>query len=76
VGGTRSDRAVLSDAADRSGAPSYDPARLRREVLALAGSIARAPAAELRPGGSAYGPLAALSGALDAVLNQDVPEKK
>ncbi len=76
AGGTRSDRAALSDAADRSAAPAYDAARLRREVLALAGSIARAPAADLRPGGSAYGPLAALSGALDAVLNLDEPEKK
>jgi ParB family chromosome partitioning protein len=69
--GTRAERAALADAANQVGAPLYDAERLRLEVLALAGSIARAPAAELRPGGSAYGPLAALSGALDAVLNQD-----
>lgn len=68
--GTRADRAALAAAASQAGAPAYDADRLQSEVLALARSIARAPVTELRPGGSAYGPLAALCGALDAVLNQ------
>ena len=45
-----------------------DRDRLRAEVLALARTLARAPATDLRPGGPAYAPLAALAGALDALL--------
>lgn len=74
--GTRADRAALAAAASQAGAPAYDADRLQSEVLALARSIARAPASELRPGGRAYGPLAALCGALDAVLNQTEPADK
>ena len=66
--GARADRQALTRAADAAGAPPYDADRLRAEVLALAQTLARAPAADLRPGGAAYAPLAALCGALDAVL--------
>ncbi len=68
AGGDRAERAALARAADAAGAPAYDAARLRDEVLALARTLVRAPAADLRPGGAAYAPLAALCGALDAVL--------
>lgn len=71
--GTRADRAAVATAANEIGAPPYDAERLQTEVLALAGTIARAPAQDLRPGGSAYGPLAALCGALDAILNRNEP---
>lgn len=61
-------RAELARVADEVGAPAYDGERLRREILALAGTLARVPAGELRPGGGAYGPVTALAGALDALL--------
>lgn len=76
MSGRRADRAALAAAANQAGAPAYDADRLQSEVLALARSIARAPASELRSGGRAYGPLVALSGALDAVLNQTEPTNK
>jgi ParB family chromosome partitioning protein len=66
--GSKADRAALARAADAASAPPYDPARLQAEILALARSLARIPAAEVRAGGSAYASLAALSGALDALL--------
>ena len=69
AGGNRAERATLARVADEAGAPPYDPDRLRAEVLALARTLARAPAAELRPGGGAYAPLVALCGALDALLS-------
>ena len=71
AGGHRAGRAALARAADAAAAPPYDADRLRAEVLALARTLARAPAADLRPGGGAYGPLAALCGALDAVLRPE-----
>jgi ParB family chromosome partitioning protein len=66
--GDRAERAALARTADAYGLPSYDPDRLRAEVLALARTLARAPAAELRPGTPAHAALAALYGALDAAL--------
>ena len=68
AGGGRAERAALARAADEVAAPPYDPDRLQAEVRALARTLARAPAGELRPGGGAYAPLAALCGALDALL--------
>ena len=62
-------RAALVRCADVAFAPPYDPQRLRAEILALARTLARAPEADLRPGGAAYAPLAALWGALDALLS-------
>jgi len=61
-------RAALARAADGAGAPPYDRDRLQTEILALAGTLARAPAADLRPGGAAHAPLTALAGALAALL--------
>lgn len=66
--GGRAARAALVRAADAAGAPPYDRDRLGAETLALARTLARAPAADLRPGGRAYAPLAALAGVLDALL--------
>lgn len=66
--GGRTERATLTREADRVAAPAYDAARVEADVLALARSLARAPEIALRPGGSAYAPLAALAGALDALL--------
>ncbi len=66
--GGRAERVALGRAADAAGAAPYDADRLRSEVLALARTLARAPEADLRPGGVAYGALAALCGALDALL--------
>jgi len=68
--GGRAERTTLARAADAAGAPPYDPARLRDEVRALARTLARAPEADLRPGGTAYAPLAALRGALDTALGR------
>ncbi|MCC6312364.1 MAG: ParB/RepB/Spo0J family partition protein, partial [Thermomicrobiales bacterium] len=67
--GSRSARAALIATLDAADATSYAPDRLEREVLALAQSLGRAPAAELRPGGSAYGVLVALAGALESLLD-------
>jgi hypothetical protein len=70
VTGGAGERAALRHAADSAGAPPYDPVRLRAEVRALAQSLARAPEADLRPDGPAYAHLAALWGALDALLSR------
>ncbi len=66
--GGRAERAALQRAADAAGAAAYDAERLRAEILALARTLTRTPDADLRPGGTAYGPLTALCGALDALL--------
>jgi len=66
--GGRQERAHLSQTAAAYGLPPYDASRLQAEVLALARTLARMPAGELRPGTPAYAALAALYGALDAVL--------
>lgn len=68
-GGGKGARATLSRAADAAAAPPYDRTRLEAEVLALARTLARTPAADLRPGGAAYGSLVGLAGALDSLLN-------
>ena len=69
--GSRAERSDLARAAVAAAAPAYDVDRLRGEVLALARSLARAPAAALQPGGDAYPLLAALWGALDAILGAE-----
>jgi ParB family chromosome partitioning protein len=62
---------ALAAAAKSAKAPRFDGDRLRREVLALARTLARTPAAELVPGGEAYMPLSMLRGTLDALLAED-----
>jgi hypothetical protein len=69
--GGRVERAALAREADRLSAPAYDAARVEADVLALARSLARAPEIAVRLGGSAYAPLAALAGTLDALLDQN-----
>ncbi len=59
---------VLHSAARAAQSPPFDGNRLRDEVLALARSLARIPAHELVPGGSAYMPLSMLRSTLDALL--------
>jgi ParB family transcriptional regulator, chromosome partitioning protein len=59
---------VLLAAATDAHAPPFDGNRLRGEVLALARSLARTPAHELVPGGTAYMPLSMLRSTLDALL--------
>ena len=66
--GGRVERADLARVADAQAAPPHDPDRVRDAVHALAQTLARVPAADLRPGGAAYAPLAALAGTLDALL--------
>ncbi len=66
--GGRQERVHLSQIAATYGLPPYDATRLQAEVLALARTLARTPAEELRPGTPAYAALAALYGALDAAL--------
>ncbi|MEA2523475.1 MAG: ParB family transcriptional regulator, chromosome partitioning protein [Thermomicrobiales bacterium] len=68
AGGSRTERAALARTADGFGLAPYDGERLRAEVLALARSLARAPAADLRPGTPVHASLLALYGALDAAL--------
>jgi ParB family chromosome partitioning protein len=68
--GKRSERAALARAADDYGLPSYDPERLRGEVLALARSLARTPSSQLQPGTPTHAALMALYGALDAALGR------
>jgi ParB family chromosome partitioning protein len=59
---------VLQSAARSAQSPPFEGNRLRIEVLALARSLARIPAHELVPGGSAYMPLSMLRSTLDALL--------
>jgi ParB family chromosome partitioning protein len=68
--GKRSDRAALLRIADDYGLPPFDVDRLRAEALALARTLARAPAAELQPGTATHATLVTLYGALDAALGQ------
>jgi len=70
AGGGRSERAQLTPTADDYGLPPYDGERLRSEVLALARSLARTPATELRPGTPVHAALLTLYGTLDAVLTE------
>jgi len=69
--GERGSADALAAAAKRAKAHPFDGDRLRTEVLALARTIARTPADELVPGGSAYMPLSMLRGALNALLPED-----
>jgi hypothetical protein len=59
---------ALATAARSAKASSFDGDRLRREVLALARTLARTPAEELIPGGAAYMPLSMLRGVLNTLL--------
>ena len=54
-----------------AGTRPFDGDRLRREVLALARTLACTPAAELTPGGAAYMPLSMLRATLNALLPPD-----
>jgi hypothetical protein len=62
---------ALATSAEEARAGPFDGERLRGEVLALARTLARTPAAELVPGGAAYMPLTMLRGALEALLASD-----
>jgi ParB family chromosome partitioning protein len=64
-------RESLAASARAAKAPQFDGDRLRREVYALARTLARTPAEELVPGGVAYMPLSMLRGTLDALLPPD-----
>jgi ParB family chromosome partitioning protein len=69
--GERGASEALAAAAAAAQAPPFDGERLRGEVLALARTLARTPAAELVPGGAAYMPLSMLRAALQALLPPD-----
>ena len=66
--GERGSSGALTAAAQSAKAPAFDGERLRREVLALARTLSRAPADELVPGGAAYMPLSMLRTTLNALL--------
>jgi ParB family chromosome partitioning protein len=67
--GGRAERAELARLADQIAAPAYNAERLEADVLALVRSLTRVPESALAPGGSAYAPLAAFAGALEAMLS-------
>jgi ParB family chromosome partitioning protein len=69
--GERGARESLAASARAAKAPPFAGDRLRREVHALARTLARTPAEELVPGGAAYMPLSMLRGTLDALLPPD-----
>jgi ParB family chromosome partitioning protein len=66
--GGSGERAALRRLADERELPPFEADRLQEDVLALARTLARVPATELRPGTPVYATLAALYGALDAAL--------
>ena len=68
AGGEPGSSSALAAAAQDARAATFDGDRLRREVLALARTLARTPSAELVPGGTAYMPLSMLRGTLDVLL--------
>lgn len=68
--GKRAERTALVRVADRYRVPSYDADRLRDEILALARSLARTPASELKSGAITHSSLVALYSALDVALGQ------
>jgi hypothetical protein len=72
--GGRAERATLARTADAANAPLYAPDRLQSEVLALARTLARAPEADLRPGGAAHASLTALHRTLGVVLQAGAGE--
>jgi ParB family chromosome partitioning protein len=69
--GERGGAEALATSAMAAKAPPFEGDRLRREVLALARTLARTPASDLVPGGEAYMPLSMLRGTLDALLPAD-----
>jgi ParB family chromosome partitioning protein len=69
--GDRGAAEALAAAAKGAKAPAFNGDRLRSEVLALARTLARTPADELVPGGSAYMPLTMLRATLDTLLRPD-----
>ena len=68
--GTAADRRTLSELADAAWAAPFDPERLEFQIAALARSLARLPAPELRPGKPGHARLSQLRSALDALLGQ------
>jgi ParB family chromosome partitioning protein len=66
--GERGSSEALLAAAKGAKAPHFDGDRLRREVLALARTLARTPADELVPGRAAHMPLSMLRDALNTLL--------
>lgn len=66
--GPTPDAGLLRQLADEAGAPEWDAARLEAQALALARTLARMPAAELRDGSGGRRLLAALDAALDSLL--------
>ena len=69
--GERGAQQVLASAASSARARPFDGDRLRSEVLVLARTLARTPASELVPGGTAYMPLTMLRAALNALLPEE-----
>jgi ParB family chromosome partitioning protein len=67
--GSAADRRRLSELADAAWAAPFDPDRLELQVAALARSLARIPAADLRPGRPAHALLSELAATL-ATLNK------
>ena len=68
AGGDPGSAPALAAAAKGAKSAPFDGDRLRREVLALARTLARTPTSELVPGGAAYMPLSMLRGTLDVLL--------
>jgi ParB/RepB/Spo0J family partition protein len=68
--GKRAERTALVRVADSYRVPAYDADRLRSEILALARSLARTPAGELKTGAGTHSALVALYSALDVALGQ------
>lgn len=66
--GNAADRNRLAELADTAWAAPFDPERLEFQIAALARSLARIPAAELRSGHPLRDRLVALRSALDALL--------
>jgi len=68
AGGGPADARRLRQLADDAGAPDWDAGRLEVQVLGLAQTMARMPAAELRAGSAGHRLLASLRAALDSML--------
>jgi len=68
--GNAADRHKLAELADAAWAASFDPERLEFQIAALARSLARIPAAELRSGQPGHTLLAQLAAALQQMLRQ------
>lgn len=68
--GTAKERKHLAELADAAWAAPYEQDRFELQVAALARSLARMPAAELRPGRPAHSLLTELASTLDALTGQ------